>query len=63
MDFGFVEWDSEDDPRGNTQHIADNGLSIDEVEDIIHDPRSRPVQSLCLRDRGMIHAQPNSYEL
>ena len=21
MDFGFVEWDSEDDPRGNTHHI------------------------------------------
>jgi len=21
MDFDFVEWDSEDDPRGNTQYI------------------------------------------
>jgi len=45
MDFDFVEWDSEDDPRGNAYHIADNGLSIDEVEDVIYDPRSRPVQS------------------
>jgi len=35
MDFDFVEGDSEDDPRGNTQHIADNGLRIDEVEDVI----------------------------
>ena len=45
MDFDFVEWDSEDDPRGNRQHIADNGLSIDEVEDVLYDPKSRPVQS------------------
>ena len=43
MDFDFVEWDSEDDSRGNTQHIAENSLSIYEVEDVIHDPRSRPV--------------------
>ena len=45
MDFDFVEWDGEDDPRGNARHIADNGLSIDEVEDVIYDPGSRPVQS------------------
>ncbi len=45
MDFDFIEWDSEDDPRGNTQHIADNGLSTDEVEDVIYDPGSRPIQS------------------
>ena len=45
MDFDFVEWDSEDEPRGNSQHIADNGLSIGEVEDVLYDPQSRPVQS------------------
>ncbi len=45
MDFDFIEWDSEDDPRGNTQHVADNGLSTDEVEDVIYDPQSRPIQS------------------
>ncbi len=45
MDFDFVEWDSEDEPRGNVQHIADNGLTIDEVEDVLYDPASRPVQS------------------
>jgi hypothetical protein len=54
MDFDFVEWDREDDPRGNTQHIADNGLSIDEVEDVIHDPRSRPVQSPSSRRPALI---------
>ena len=52
MDFDFVEWDSEDDPRGNTQHIEDNGLRIDEVEDVIHDPRSRSGQS---RSQGVRH--------
>jgi uncharacterized DUF497 family protein len=45
MDFDFVEWDSEDDSRGNTRHIADNGLSVDEVEDVIYGPHSRSVQS------------------
>ena len=45
MDFDFIEWDSEDDPLGNVKRIADSGLTIDEVEDVIYDPRSRPVQS------------------
>ena len=54
MDFDFVEWDSEDDSRGNTQHIAENSLSIYEVEDVIHDPRSRPVQSPSSRRPALI---------
>jgi uncharacterized DUF497 family protein len=45
MDFDFVEWDAEDQPGGNVQHIADNGLTIDEVEDVLYDPSSRPAQS------------------
>jgi hypothetical protein len=28
MDFDFIEWDGEDEPRGNVRHIADNGLNI-----------------------------------
>jgi uncharacterized DUF497 family protein len=54
MDFDFVEWDSEDDPGGNAHHIADNGLRIDEVEDVIYDPRSRPVQSRSSRRPALI---------
>jgi len=54
MDFDFVEWDSDDDPRGNTQHIADKGLSIDEVEDVVYNPRSRPVQSRSSRRPALI---------
>jgi len=43
--FDFVEWDSEDDPRGNTRHIGDNGVTQDETEDVLYDPRSRDVRS------------------
>jgi uncharacterized DUF497 family protein len=35
-DFDFVEWDAEDDPRSNLRHIADNGLTPDEVEDVLN---------------------------
>ena len=38
MEFDFIEWDSPDDLHGNVRHIADNGLSIDEVEDVIYGP-------------------------
>jgi hypothetical protein len=27
LDFDFIEWDDEDDPRGNVKHIADNGIT------------------------------------
>ena len=54
MDFDFVEWDSEDDPRGNTRHIADHGLTIDEVEDVIYDPQSHPVRSRSSRRPALI---------
>ena len=37
-DFDFVEWDEEDDPRGNVLHIALNGLVPEEV---LYDPDAR----------------------
>ena len=54
MEFDFVEWDGDDDPRGNSRHIADNGLTVDEVEDVIYDPRSRPVQSRSSRRPALV---------
>jgi hypothetical protein len=30
-----VIWDSDDDPRGNVQHIAQNGVTKDEVEEVL----------------------------
>jgi hypothetical protein len=38
IDFDYVEWDDEDDPRGNLQHIAAADLTPDEVEDVLGSP-------------------------
>jgi uncharacterized DUF497 family protein len=35
-----IIWDDDDDPEGNVQHIAEHGLTIDEVESVLADPRS-----------------------
>jgi hypothetical protein len=37
MDAQFI-WDLEDDPDGNVQHIAEHGLTIEEVESAVTDP-------------------------
>jgi uncharacterized DUF497 family protein len=31
-----VLWDLDDDPDGNVQHIAEHGMTVDEVEDMLH---------------------------
>ena len=51
LDFDFIEWD-----EGNVQHIADNGLTIDEVEDVLYDPQSRPVKSRSSKRHALIGA-------
>jgi uncharacterized DUF497 family protein len=40
MRFSQFIWDDPDDPEGNTQHIADHGLTIDEVEHVLLNPTS-----------------------
>jgi uncharacterized DUF497 family protein len=35
-----VVWDLEDDPEGNVQHIAEHGVTMDDVEDVLSDPDS-----------------------
>ena len=45
IDFDLVAWDDEDDPRGNVRHIAANDLTIEEVEQVLHDPANRPAVS------------------
>ena len=32
-----VIWDSDDDPRGNVRHIAHNGVTKEEVEEVLDD--------------------------
>jgi uncharacterized DUF497 family protein len=31
-----VLWDLDDDPDGNVQHIAEHGITIEEVEDVLY---------------------------
>jgi hypothetical protein len=45
IDFDLIAWDEEDDPRGNVLHIAANGLTIEEVEHVLHDHGNRPIVS------------------
>ena len=35
MRFFQIIWDDHDDPLGNVQHVADHGLTIDEVEHVL----------------------------
>jgi uncharacterized DUF497 family protein len=35
-----VIWDMEDDPDGNVQHIAQHGLSMEEVEEVLLNPQN-----------------------
>ena len=38
MDETILIWDLDDDPDGNVQHIAEHGLTKDEVASVFHDP-------------------------
>ena len=37
MPFLWIIWDEEDDPLGNVQHIAEHGLTTDEVEAVLNE--------------------------
>lgn len=36
----IIAWDMDDDPKGNVQHIADNGITMEEVEEVLLDERN-----------------------
>ena len=40
-----IIWDLDDDPDGNVQHIAEHGVTVEEVEDVLHDARTRTGRS------------------
>ena len=40
-----VIWDEDDDFERNVAHIAEHDITIDEVEDVLYDPRNRTVLS------------------
>jgi uncharacterized DUF497 family protein len=33
-----ILWDLDDDPEGNVQHIAEHGITVDDVEEVLSDP-------------------------
>ena len=41
MTFFRILWDDPQDPSGNVQHIAEHGLDIDDVEEVLGSPSSR----------------------
>jgi hypothetical protein len=41
MNVQVIIWDLEGDLRGNAQHIAEHGVTIEEVEEVLLDPYSR----------------------
>ena len=41
----IILWDLDDDPDGNVQHIAEHGVTVDEAEAVLLDPRSRSGRS------------------
>ena len=36
----IVAWDAEEDPKGNVQHIAEHGLTVEEVEEVLLNERN-----------------------
>jgi hypothetical protein len=36
--FDYIEWDDDDDPRGNVVHIEAAGLTPEEVEEVLRGP-------------------------
>jgi hypothetical protein len=38
MKFLYVIWDDDDQPDGNVQHIAEHGLTIEDVEYVLENP-------------------------
>ena len=54
MDVFTLIWDLEDDPGGNVQHVAENGLTVDEVEDVLLDSTGMNAVSSRSSGRPMI---------
>jgi hypothetical protein len=40
-----IIWDLDDDPDGNVQHIAEHGVTVEEVEEVLRDPATRTGRS------------------
>jgi len=45
MPVDYYDWDDEDDPDGNVQHIAEHELTTAEVQDVLDSPDAPAVPS------------------
>jgi uncharacterized DUF497 family protein len=45
MNFLRILWDDPQDPSGNVQQLAEHGLDIDDVEEVLSSPSGRGVSS------------------
>lgn len=52
-----ILWDLEDDPDGNVQHIAEHGVTIEEVEEVLADPDSSTEVDARRPDRSVTFGQ------
>jgi len=43
MNYFRILWDDPDDPDGNVQHVAEHGLEIEDVEEVLANPASEGV--------------------
>jgi len=43
MHFLHILWDDPDDPAGNVEHIAEHGLDVEDVEEVLGNPTSEGV--------------------
>lgn len=41
----LIAWDTDDDPQGNLRHIADHGITPDEVEEVLLNENNPVVES------------------
>ena len=41
MPFQSILWDLDDEPEGNVKHCLEHGVTKEEVEEVVQDPRSR----------------------
>jgi uncharacterized DUF497 family protein len=40
-----IIWDLDDDPDGNVQHIAEHGITVEDVQDVLSDPDASEAES------------------
>jgi uncharacterized DUF497 family protein len=45
MKYLQVVWDDDDQPDGNVQHIAEHGLTTDDVEHVLENPKEEGVSA------------------